>query len=538
MRWHDFQPGSGQWVVSVEWGPGTLIGEREADVVSVDGTKHIHAGLAEIDVELEMPEPGAPQSEGAIPVALVFPFDASLRIARGEDLGQSTVELCWLDDSAEWAERIVISRGQVEDDEIGGDGEETRFSIVCGGWADKGRVLPESLAITDTTFPSRSTSLKSGETVAGCWVFGRPGRYETSDGTETFCPGTQARPVYWDFVGNDERLLIASHKVLATSATIWDDDDNSQSFTVIEGVDGLGQTYSYVQLFEHSGVGDNWFANSPEDHYWVSWPGQSGRDPGTLDTGLRRAGSLLRELLRRSTLDVDDDAIAGLVPLLNRYQVGGYVDTDASPTSVLLDGLLPMLPIGLSPGPRGLRAILWRPDATEADAVEHLEDGRNCAVAGPDKKAGTSADVVNALEIRWAFNAQTGEPMRRTLYTPEPDSTDPDQRSSEACVGSAAKYGVRSSESVDLPFCWEASTAARVARDILARKAFIPTDIEVEIDPGDARLQVGAVVLLTCAKYHISRQVRQIVRWRRTGSAVIVLLRRFGAPTRDRRTTT
>jgi hypothetical protein len=114
----------------------------------------------------------------------------------------------------------------------------------------------------------------------------------------------------------------------------------------------------------------------------VSWqPVASGGDGGgLLDADgeiVDTAGEILTWLLRRSTVPVDLSRCLSAVDALSWCRVSGSIEEQCTPLDWIRAHLLPILPVALVSGPRGLYPLITRWEATTRDAVTSLDADRD-----------------------------------------------------------------------------------------------------------------------------------------------------------------
>jgi hypothetical protein len=152
----------------------------------------------------------------------------------------------------------------------------------------------------------------------------------------------------------------------------------------------------------------------------VSWqPVSSGGDGGGLldaDGGLvDTAGELLTWLLRRSTVPVDLSRCLSAVDALSWCRVSGSIEEQCTPLDWIRAHLLPILPVALVSGPRGLYPLITRWEATTRDAVTSLDADRDLLeLVGGVTVAGSPA---SELSIDFARDVKEGTYLGREGLT-------------------------------------------------------------------------------------------------------------------------
>ena len=127
------------------------------------------------------------------------------------------------------------------------------------------------------------------------------------------------------------------------------------------------------------GGADRWiFGNAIS----ISWRPQDGAAYGggllDADGGLvETAGELLAWLLRRSTVPIDYSRAASAIEPLSWCRISGSIEEQCTPLDWIRAHLLPILPVALVSGPRGLYPLITRWDASARDAATDLDVDRD-----------------------------------------------------------------------------------------------------------------------------------------------------------------
>jgi hypothetical protein len=152
----------------------------------------------------------------------------------------------------------------------------------------------------------------------------------------------------------------------------------------------------------------------------ISWrPVSAGGDGGGLldaDGGyVDTAGELLTWLLRRSTVPVDLSRCLSAVDALSWCRVSGSIEEQCTPLDWIRAHLLPILPVALVSGPRGLYPLVTRWEATTRDAVTSLDADRDLLeLVGGVTVAGSPA---SELSIDFARDVKAGAYLGREGLT-------------------------------------------------------------------------------------------------------------------------
>lgn len=314
-------------------------------------------------------------------------------VAMGHRLITAKGELGWLEEGDTWEERRPLLLGSIQA-EYGGDGESVAVRLDPRPWEDSGELLSPSELVDDNTWPAAgATSEGRGYPL----VIGRPGEYQRIDGSTAYCSATPCLPV-----GSD-KVIVAKTRVTTSSLTIYsEEDDDSEAFAVALQLDSEGQEVAVCDLSAAATI-----TYSDSYTYWARWP-DGGLALGTGET-LEQAGDIVAWALRQSSLNVDAAALEAIRAPLAGFVLGGFLDASVSPWEWLTREILPLLPLRLIQGPRGMRPALWRPPSA-ALAVDHLDVDR--AEVARDGRIFHIGTEYNDLTIRYAWRARTGDYLR------------------------------------------------------------------------------------------------------------------------------
>ena len=487
---------------------------RSIEVTSDDGALQFRAGL---DVDLtdgsDLLSIDSEQRSVSFS-ALWMPDDVDVAalIEAGHDLAAARGELSLWAPGRAYEDRIPVLEGRAVAPTYGGQGEPIALTLEERLYDDASLLIEPTARVTPTTWPNADPAMMGR---AYPLVFGKPGRYLEADGSEGKTTGSPALLV--DVAA--KRFLIAGHHTNATQVRIINTTKGEARDETIElAVDGLGRE---VTIIDGSGTG---LSVVEGDEYWARW------DDGEALVGeddaspIRQAGDLLRYILRRSTLRVDLGAMASAMRYLNRYQLDGYVDDpEVGAWDWVVDNLLPLVPMSVVGGPRGLRPILYRYDARELDAVDTI-------VAGPEavraSSVGYSVDEpVQRVAVSYAPRGGEGDMLREVVLSGDPDELGAD--SHRSLRASRIRYGERRTLRIETDIVYDSSTAQLIASTLASVHALPRREVIYELDPARyATLEAGAVVTLTDDELHLVDHVAivQAIAWSATTLSVTLVL--------------
>lgn len=503
---------SRHWLLTAEIAGQPLRWSSEpVEVVTQDGTRLPYVGGLTVDtVELAAQGPGNDPQIPQIGVEVSHPEDLDLieLIEAGHKLSEGRAELAIWQDGQTYEQRRVLVVGFLDEEEVDLDGLALRASLTTTEQEGDGATVPEEGAqVTAETFaPVRDAWIGADYPIP----IGRPG---AGDGSTH--PASPARPAEWGTVAAVEGvnlLVVADRAVSATQVRLWYGDDmiDGGLFPVVTGPDDLGRTVSTVDT---SAAGAT---IRTAGKWWCSWEEGAGvllPDGSPVET----LGDALYWAAHESGLPLDLRAWSALRAALAGWKVGAVIDTPTPVWGWARDVLLPMAPIELVDGPDGLRPLLWTYPARAADAVRHLEVGREIHMAGPVERA-AAADSPNRWRVAFGFRPD-GEATGEIVIGSE-------DRPAPACTVAQSQAALRE-ESLELVAVSRESAAAmsvgwRVASEALPWRTTTYGGLADDLD----ELRPGDVVTITHADRGWLERVAHVraVRWLSTDEIEIAVL--------------
>jgi hypothetical protein len=433
----------------------------------------------------------------SLPVALIFEDDIAELVSRGFNLWRAKGELSFWVEGRPYEKRIIILRGSVVEPTYGAKNEPVRFSLESNGFDDVNLTHSPTERLSTQTWPD---PLENDLGLYYPIVYGRPGVYSNADGTPQTAPGS---PVIVAKQSNPNPIgIIAKHDVEATEVTLMNMDRFASPVTAVTPVvmqtDLLGQKVATVDL----GSGLSWL---PGNLVWCIWD----RDGGgllndTREGTMQGAGELLRYFLRLSSLEYDEGMFSAIEQYLNQnYTLASYVDEAVSPWEYIQDNFIPILPLSLYTNSEGVTAILWRREATKAEAVGAITVGGGVGRVGPVTYE--RQDLVNDIRLDFAPDSDIVKSQRSVsvIGYKEPDpTTEPDLFSNEYTRASFFRYGPASLQ-LTSDVIYDASTAINVlqwkSRALSLPYRVIEYDVPIRL----GFLVRGDLVLLTDPEIHL-----------------------------------
>jgi hypothetical protein len=318
-----------------------------------------------------------------------------------------------------------------------------------------------------------------------------------------------------------DTLAICLGRVGATSVTVFAGDEPAFTGTDTHAADGEGRTWAVIDISGRS------TAERTADAYAVAFPRTGGGGIQYRGAVLEGAGDVLRWALEQEGLDVDRGAFAAIAGELNRYALGGCIETPSPVYDWLVDGVLPGLPVELLYQSGEVCPVLWRVSAAASESIADLEVGRNCEAVGPIAYDGSQSRT-NEVAVEYAIDTE-GDP--HAVYTLGVDGT----TASVTARAGRQRHG-QQAETLTLPMVWRSSTASQIAAQRIRARA-LPHRVAV-VDGAPAVLGVllpGDVVTFTDSDARIDARIALVraVRW--IADLVEVELLIYRQPGRDPR---
>lgn len=443
----------------------------------------------------------------------------------GHDLAAGRGEVALWARGTRYEERIIVVEGLVREPEYGARGESIAFTIEDEPWDDVARLIDGAAATIDLWPDVHPDSIGAVYPM----VFGQPGFFRDTDGNETRSAGSPAICV--DQTSKSANtLLIAGHHVDAGSVYVVY-NDGSTGGLVIDGpynttntVDGNSHDVAWIDVSTAPA------ALRTAGEWWISWSeGAALPSRYHAGAGIKTIGELMRTIADMSAVKTSGGEWAAIEQLLP-WPVGGYVEDPAtSPLGYLQDALLPLVPVGLATGDEGgLVPVLWRYEASEGDAIDHVEVGPGISRVGRPRYERAPRDVVQQVSVRFAYSPFHREYKREIDLRPDPENDGEDATTNAQCIAADLRYRrpgeVLRSTTIDSAIIWSDTTAARVAHWRIRRDGYSPRLVDYDVGADRAWLQVGDVVTLTDSELDIDevvclvveRRISDIGRWRLT----------------------
>ena len=436
-------------------------------------------------------------------------------------LGATAKVYYWTDPTT--GDPTLLLSGTVEDPVYGSSSEPLTATVREVPWLDRGAVIPATAAINGDTWPSADAGLDDEVYPV---IVGAPG-----------ATSVMGSPAYLVDTGAGRSVLVAGHPVVAPTVRIHDlTGATSNLLNVSTVADGLGRSVAIAD-------GSAWGALAAGDELWAVWQTDGGlANPESPSSALTGAGDVIEWLLHRSTLRVDWGRLRAAKARLNAYKIDTYIQgapgEPVSPWRWISSHLLPLLPVSVRTGPKGLYLAVFDPGAPLTEARIRLEEGRNCDRISPVSTLGVS-DVANDFSLTYAPRSDGDKGASIVRVSGDRATLDafPSAFRSAICEESRRRFG-RIGRHLATTAIYDASTATRLLLSMAARDALPAREVVYALRDGHGieGLEPGDSVRLV--DDGLGWSARSAYVWSvRLGTPVEVALRLWHRPGRDLRVT-
>lgn len=379
----------------------------------------------------------------SIPFDIVFPDSIADLESKGHRLEGATAELARWIHGTDFSERRIIVRGEVSDPEWGADNEPTSFSVESVVWREDVLVPFEGLRVRSKTWSTVDTLDPAERGLYYPIIFGMPGKVSTDIVSRGWITGSQGvwvdrtRTLDTGSRYDDLRQVVAGHPVTGTRIYLSSDNYVSgERFEIQEGQDDQGNLVSYVDArnadnsFNYIdtdgnvtyGLGDSIFSTDDfqPDRYanqpgvvpvfcgWLDDINGGGGMKGPGGKLIREAGDVLEVMVNYTGKPIDRGRFAAAKPFLSAYKIDAMIDAQVKPWDWIREHLLPILPVSIVTGPDGLYPVVWRFDATAADAIADLDTAKDPRIQRASRVMTESSKIRNSFTLDYAKSIRTG----------------------------------------------------------------------------------------------------------------------------------
>lgn len=492
------------WILAfTAGGRDYLLGTAGAEV-SYDGAQRpIFGELGDVGRGEEAEIFNVSPTVASLPLEFRLPAgDAATLYARGLSLTGLEAELSLHFPGDTWEDRIPQVVGRLVDIRRGSVDDPVRCTLESAPTTDDAPILRRRERIGSDTWSDPGSGGRGNYYAR---VYGQPGPWTEVDGTKRNTSGSVG------FVIDDSssHIGIGLGPVGATGSTVtlWNEtDDTSDSYTVEEQDDALGQTVAYVNA--SSGT----LTVNGGHRYAVRWDGGTGLKilDGTESGGL---GDLISELLSRWPGKWDRGRFEPLRPMLNGIEIACFIDDPGVNVYAWLQAnVLSMLPLGAAMGPEGLYFVPFFLSAQPEMARAHLRAGQDIyPIPGPAGQVASSGlgGIINTARIKYALRARTGEYQGEAAVVGEEPTGN--EVSSARARRSVERYGVRE-KVLSTDILYKSASALQVLHWQIEAFAEPIETVLYALSPRRANLGPGDTVLVTHPDYGFSARPCTVLR--------------------------
>ena len=504
----------------------------------------------------------------SVRVSGVLPVNVPRLVALGHDLGAARGELSQWIEGTDYETRRIVLRGKVRDPEYGAEDEPVNFALEDSLSDDQGFVPEIAAAATIATWGTAYyfTLADAERGLSYPVVFGYPGKCSLGN-----VAGSQGVWI-WHGTVPDHRLVLAGHRVTAGFVYARADETTSLlRYQVKNKPDLLGRTVAMIDFrvteppapdaySQSDAVGMYYALGSPsipasmqpaddvQSDVFVLWSDPINADGGGMAGAdgqtVRGAGDVLEAVLNFSTMTLDRTRIGAAKSLLNRFKIDAVIEAGVKPWDWISGNLLPILPVSVVKGPDGVYFVVWRHDATEAEAVAHVDADANPAIEVAESVRYDTSKIVNSLSLKYALSMRSGSYTQTATLGADYDADAPGAGVSYHCALSQRRYRDADApgsgvfvEEIESPVIYDEDTAYAVLAWRALAHAFAKRTIEILVPENEyAWLERGNVVTISVSWLYLARQVALVEEIEQGDDGLIGLrLLLIEDPTRDSR---
>lgn len=491
--------------------------ETALDVDSADGALHFPGRLASVDFAREVAQLGE-EADVTVSAEVVWPVSLAGLFLAGAPVHAARAELAVLARGQTFERRQVVARGRCAFDGYPLRDVVTGITIEQGPGTDRGQLIDPNLSVNPGTWAdSPDGSSSSGKSTQGYLyplLIGSPG-YDYVSGT--LRAGFPPVVVREDLSTPRHIYLMCPGEAQASTAYLFCAEQTlNNAATLTQAVDARGQA---VTIYDTGLGGSAVGASAAQAQETYACLGLNGGPPSPYRPSgpMTAATDVLRFAAERSTVEWDLGSIIGAGEVLDRYRLDGFVNERVAPLDFVRAELLPILPIALVPGPRGLAVALVNRPPVAAEAVAELRQGQNAWATDGALRAETEPDdVVGAVTVSYDYRPRDGSFSKtQTLTGSAFDVARAPSPTSIAATSLSTLQGndARGTAIVRTAMVSRADTAGLIAQDIIAARRQPRASRTYRVGPALAGVAPGQAVLLTDSELGLTRQPVRVLRW-------------------------
>lgn len=449
------------WLVEVAYGGSTIrMASRTVDLDSGAGPRAYEGTIDDLAYSRSLDLFSLQAESPSLVVEGATSVDVPTLQVRGHRLEGCAVEVSQVrvdrDGNAvdEWEDRCVRLTGVVRDAQwgpYGGGGCKLRFSAERMWWRTTAKIPTPKQQVSRDTWPIQGNLNADDSGVAYPIVIGYPGNdpLDQDGGFPAY------RGVWLSKLYTHQLLGVGLGKIAATQVHLTTDSDVYGSDVLVsqewEGVPATDRRGAMLSVVDY---GTNDYGTPGDPAYLGAsfalvttdttpvyiWHTEA-TGGGILRDGevLRGAGDVLAWAMERSGVPFDAGRFQAAAGALNDYLID-FAFTESVPAwEWVTEELLPLLPVSLVPGERGVYPVPWRQDIGRADCVAVIDADADPRIDPAEMAAEDSASQVTSWTLRYGYNARTDK-LRYTrrvgpFYEDSTDVASAEVRSSVGAMG-------------------------------------------------------------------------------------------------------
>lgn len=452
--------------------------ESEQEVTDGAKTLRFTAGLESSPFEDRIAQPGQAIDPPGHQVDVQFKRDTAAgwaALAGGTaDFGDATGELSlWLV-GEEFSTRRILLSGPLSVSDYGALYEPATITLTEAPWESPLILLPpDEASVSSSTWPrAASSGFSIGDGIDGQYypeIIGAPGDSRPRETTGSY-PASPALLVEVDTATDDNSannaILLIGRGVLGcvgTSNSVFlrnTTQNLSASFTPESAADELGSAVTILDVVNTAGGGIDITVG---DSLWVSFtnPTNAGRI-GDSGTTMRAAGDVIDWLLDESGARVDQQGFEHIRTWLAGFLLDFHLNEQVNPIDILLDDILPLLPVALKLSPRGLAFVPWRFNATPSDSVGDMDIDRISGSREGRVQRSDPADVINSMGLEYAPHGEQDLWLGRFAWTAALQNKGVEIQPNPYARASKTRYGSRQAGASQTAMVMDTATARAI----------------------------------------------------------------------------
>lgn len=477
----------------------------------------------------EWTDEGAPAGEAvtseSVAVEVAFSTDTAAGWAAvvdaDHDLGDATGELSIWREGDDFDAREVLVSGMVAGTSYGPVSASVSLTIVRDPVEDAIVLPPADATVDQTSWPTDAT-YQYDESIFGeqySEVFGDPGLLTGSEGFSRL-PGVPALLVRIDKVTEDNSVnpatfVLGNGPLACVGSTVILRNLTQSALaaftpTPTVSVDGRGKQVT-IATIPASGAS----TVVAGDEFWWSptVDGEGGRiDFSPARKSVRDVGDLLRYLVGLSgSGEVDTTSIDEIAARLAGWRFDFYLNDGKSPRDLLLDDILPMLPVSFERG----AFTYWDWAATVNDAVDAIDTSTRGGYLDGEVTRSDPRAVRNQFRIEYCLDPAENTYRRYLVLGPD-WGDDATVQPHPYASASRSRYGLRvESSTIQSDMIRDPGTAYAVLDHLMRRQSMTHRSAAFVLPQPYQHLRKGAVVRVSHAPIAWDNKVclvRSIVR--------------------------